>query len=112
MFLGNEISDKVAEFLQNGDKKLSNFYHIVKTHKIPPDIENPSEWIDQEGLPVRGIISAIGSPTERLAGFVDYFLQTGMQNLPSFLRDTQHTLQEIEDINQLIENGEGTVQKS
>ena len=37
---------------------------------------------------------------------MDFFLQTGMQNLPSFLRDTKHTLQVIEDINQQIENGE------
>jgi hypothetical protein len=96
----------VAEFLQNGDKSLSNFYHIVKTHKIPPCIENPVDWIDQEGLPVRGIISARRSPTERLAGFVDFFLQKGMQNLPSFLRDTKHTLQVIEDINDQIEKGE------
>ena len=58
MLRGGEISDKVTTFLQNGDKSLSNFYHIVKTHKIPPCIENPVDWIDQQGLPVRGIISA------------------------------------------------------
>ena len=47
MLIGGEISDNVAEFLQNGDKKLSNFYHIVKTHKIPP----PKNL--QNGLPRR-----------------------------------------------------------
>ena len=85
-------------YLLNGEKKLSKFYHLLKTHKIPLDVDNPAQWLENNGFPVRGIIAACGSPTERLAGFVDFFLQPGMTSLPSFLRDTKHTLQQIEQI--------------
>ena len=37
---------------------------------------------------------------------MDFFLQPGMKQLPSFLQDTKHVLQLIEDINQKIENKE------
>ena len=43
---------------------------------------------------------------ERLAGLVDHFLQPGMKQLPSFLKDTKHTLQLVENINEKIESGE------
>ena len=98
----NEISEAVSKFLLSGQTKLSTYYHLLKTHKIPQDVENPSEWLEHHGYPIRGIISARGGPTERLAGFVYYFLQPGMKDLPSFLQDTKHTLQIIEEINEKI----------
>ena len=101
-----EISAKVAEFLENGGEKLSKFYHLLKTHKIPPSIEDPIAWLDERGFPIRGIISGRGGPSERLAGFVDHFLQPRMKSLPSFLQDTKQTLQIIEQINERIEKGE------
>ena len=30
-------------------------YHLLKTHKIPTDIVDPSTWLDEQGFPVRGI---------------------------------------------------------
>ena len=45
------------------------------------------------------------TPTERLAGFVDFFLQTGMKNLDTFLQDTKHTLQVIEKLNEQVHDG-------
>ena len=77
----------------------------MKSHKIPTDIDDPTDWLVENGFPVRSIISSIGSPTERLGGFVDHFLQPGMRNLPSFLEDTKHTLQIIEDVNSQIDSG-------
>ena len=106
MLSRKEIPEKVAIYLLSGEKKLSNFYHLLKTHKIPPEIESPQEWLDVNGFPLRGIISGKRGPTERLAQFVDYFLQPGMKDLPSFLQDTKHTLQILEDINQKVENEE------
>ena len=100
MLKKEEISENVANFLVNGDKKLSKFYHLIKTHKIPPSTENPVN------LPLRGIISARSSPLERLAGLVDYFLKPGMENLPTFLQDTKHVLLEVDDFNKRIERGE------
>ena len=37
---------------------------------------------------------------------MDYFLQPGMKSLPSFLQDTKHTLEIIEDINKKVDSGE------
>ena len=63
-------------------------------------------WLEEKGFPIRGIISGRGAPTEKLAGLVDHFLQPGMAGLPTFIKDTKHTLQLIEDINRKIEKGE------
>ena len=106
MFTRKEISESVAIFLLSGGKNLSNFYHLLKTHKIPQNVENPSEWLQEHGFPLRGIISGRGGPTERLASFVDFFLQPGMKQLPSFLQDTKHVLQIIDEINKKIEKDE------
>ena len=57
-------------------------------------------------MPFRGIISGNGSPTERLSGFVDFFLNKGMQTLKTFLKDTKHALQLIEEINEKVLKGE------
>ena len=106
MVRNGEISEKVSEFLQNGEAKLSKFYHLLKTHNIPIELDKPADWLEENGYPVRGIISCKGAPTEKLAGLVDHFLQPGMKQLPSFLKDTKHTLQVVEDINEKIESGE------
>ena len=36
---------------------------------------------------------------------MDHFLQDGMKNLKSYLRDTKHTLQVISEINDKIADG-------
>ena len=38
MFDDGAITEKIMLYLQNCDKKLSKFYHLVKTHKIPPEV--------------------------------------------------------------------------
>ena len=106
MFRTDELTEKVSDFLISGGCKLSSFYHLLKTHKMPCDEENISDWLSQTGFPIRGIISGRGAPTERLAGFIDHFLQPGMKNLGTFLQDTKHTLKIIEEINDQIDQGE------
>ena len=95
MWLSDDISESVTKYLKSGGKNLQKFYHLLKTHKIP----GPIEWLEDNGCPLRGIISGRGGPLERLGGFVDYFLQPGMKKLPSFIQDTKHTLQIIDEIN-------------
>ena len=106
MLMNGEIPESVAKYLKSGGDQLPKFYHLLKTHKIPCDIENPEEWMHDNGFPLRGIIAGQGGPLERLGGFVDHFLQPGMKNLPSFLQDTKHTLQILEEINEQIDAGE------
>ena len=110
MLQKGEISEKVADFLFSGRSSLPSFYHLLKTHKMPLDEENISDWLDRSGYPIRGIISGRGGPTEHLAGFIDHFLQPGMKELETFLKDTKHTLQLIEGINTEIENGERSLE--
>jgi hypothetical protein len=73
---------------------------------MPCDDLNISDWLSETGFPIRGIISGRGAPTERLAGFIDHFLQPGMKGLETFLQDTKHTLRIIEEINERIDQGE------
>ena len=65
-----------------------------------------ARWLEENGFPLRGIVSGCGSPTERLSGSVDYHLQDGMKGLDSFLRDTKDTLKVIEELNDKIDEGE------
>ena len=52
------------------------------------------------------IVSGRGAPTERLSGFVDYHLQSEIKNLDTFLQDTKHTLQIIQEVNDKVDAGE------
>ena len=61
MMTNDEISEKVAEFLENGGDKLSKFYHLLKLPKMPPNIDDPSQWLEDRGFPIRGIISGRGA---------------------------------------------------
>jgi hypothetical protein len=76
------INEKTMEWgLINKDSvKTHTFYHLPKIHKDPT---NP---------PGRPIVSGVGGPTERLSKLVDHWLQPVVQRLPSFLKDTTHFL--------------------
>jgi hypothetical protein len=106
MVENDEIREKVGEYLQCGGDKLSKFYQLLKTHNIPTSLDNPSQWLQDNGFPVRGIISGHCSPTERLSGFIDHFLQPSMKALDTFLKNTKHTLQIISQLNDKIDSGE------
>ena len=41
-----------------------------------------------------------------MSGFVDYFLQPGMQGLDTFLKDGKHTLRVIEEVNNQVQSGD------
>jgi hypothetical protein len=41
MFQMGEITEKVSDYLQLGGDKLSKFYHLLKTHNIPTNLDNP-----------------------------------------------------------------------
>ena len=47
-----EISDKVADYLMSGEIKLSNFYHLIKTHSLPND-DTLEAWLEEKGFPIR-----------------------------------------------------------
>ena len=47
---------------------------------------------------IRPIVSSCESPTENISQFVDYWLQPIMKNLPSYLKDTSHLINELKQI--------------
>ena len=86
----NQYRDLVCFFyLSDTTCRTSELYLLPKIHKN----KNPP--------PGRPIISANGSPTEKISQFVDHFLNPTTFNLPSYVRDTTHFLQIISGIQNL-----------
>ena len=81
------IDEKTYEWGLVNEKTVQThtFYHVPKIHK------------NRESPPGRPIVSGIGGPTERLSKLVDHWLQPVVQRLPSYLKDTTHFLQIIEE---------------
>ena len=80
MFSNSEIGKRCFHYLFNTHTRPGRFYLLPKIHKnvVPP--------------PGRPIISAIGSPTEKISEFIDHFLQPFLADMPSFVKDTGHFL--------------------
>ena len=41
---------KVDDYLVNGDAKLLNIYHLLKTNKIPNDIDDPTLFLEEKSF--------------------------------------------------------------
>ncbi|KXJ09041.1 hypothetical protein AC249_AIPGENE26933 [Exaiptasia diaphana] len=67
------------------------FYMLPKIHK--PDI------------PGRPIISGCDSPTEKLSTFVDHFLKQLVPSIPSYIKDTNHFLHTVLNLNTPLPEG-------
>ena len=83
------ISAKEFDFItsQLDDPKTPIFYGLPKIHKIFSKFP-----------PLRPIVSHVNSCTRRLSEFLDSFLKRQAQLCSSFVRDTKHFLQKIEEI--------------
>ena len=55
-------------------------------------------------IPLRPIVSACDSPTDQLLNYVTHFIQSLMEILPSYIRDSKHFLQLLESLPPLPEN--------
>jgi hypothetical protein len=49
--------------------------------------------------PGRPIVSGVNGPTEKLSSLVDYWLQTSVQGVPSYIQDTTHMLRTLQEWN-------------
>ena len=54
--------------------------------------------------PGRPIVSGNGCPTERISKFVDFFLQPGVKNIRSYIRDTSDFLLMLQNLGNIPEN--------
>ena len=86
-----EIDDKCYDYLTHTPIRTAQFYMLPKIHK---DLSNP---------PGRPIVSGNGCPTERISQFVDFFLQPGVKNIRSYIKDTTHFLSVLNPIHNLPE---------
>ena len=87
------VANRVEDMFQNGEDVLlepicrtPEFYLLLKIHK--------------KDRPIRGrpIISSNNGPTKCISQFVDHFLSLPSNELPSFIKDTTHFLQLLENM--------------
>ena len=86
MLRNGEISEKCFKYLTQFTMRTSRFYMLPKIHKgtFPP-----------LGRP---IISRNGCPSERISSFVDIFLKEISPKGKSYLKDTTHFIQTLEEL--------------
>ena len=75
-----------ARLLTKHHPKLPTFYLLPKIHKF----NNPG----------RPIVLACSCPTEHISKYLDAVLQPLVHSLPTYIKDSTHALNLIEDINQ------------
>ena len=89
LFRQNKISEPIYNCLHNRKPKTSSLYLLPKIHKIKKPGEFP---------PGRPIISANGSPTERISAFVDENIKGAVPKLKSHIKDTTDFIHRIENL--------------
>ena len=84
-----QITEQCMDFLIHPEPRTPQFYLLPKIYK---NIHPP---------PGRPIISGNGGPTEKISKLVDHFLRPYVQELPSYIKDTTHFLQMIDQLEPL-----------
>ena len=92
MYQNGEIDDYTKDYLLSCPGRTSELYLLPKIHK-------PS--FGQGNMPSRPIMSANGSPTEKISEFVDFFLNPTTFDLPAYVRDTTDFLRKLKQIGPL-----------
>ena len=80
----NLLPEEHIEYLTPKNCRTQLFYLLPKIHKA----NNPG----------RPIVSACDGPTEKLSAFVDVYLQPLAQTTKSYIKDTNHFLQKLNDL--------------
>ena len=89
--LANNIIDKQTHrYLTPENPKAGRFYILPKIHK--------------PGNPGRPIVSANGHPTEKISQFVSFHLNPLVQTLPSYVKNTTHLLNKLQDFDDIPPN--------
>ncbi len=94
MYQNGEIDDRTKDYLLSCPGRTSELYLLPKIHKSSFSLEN---------MPSRPIMSANGSPTEKISEFVDHFLNPTTFDLPAYVRDTTDFLRKLKQIDILPE---------
>ena len=84
--ISTDVFPMTARLLIKHHPKLPTFYLLPKIHIF--------------NTPGRPIVSACSCPTEHISEYLDAVLQPLVQSLPTYIKDSTHALNLIEDINQ------------
>ena len=60
--------------------------------------------VHKPNISLQPIVSGFDSPTSQLSNYVTHFIQTLVETLPSYIRDSKHFLQLLESLSLLPEN--------
>ena len=80
-------SRKTCKFALSSENKPARFYLLPKVHK--------------PGVPGRPVVSTFGSITRNLSVLVDSFLKPLIPTIPSYIRDTNHFLENVRGLGSL-----------
>ena len=95
MLTQGEIDISVYNYLSNKECRTSQLYLAPKTHK---------GILDNGLIPSRPILSANSSACEKISQLVDHFLRPPTTKLRSYIKDTTHFLQKLEELGTLPDN--------
>ena len=82
-----QLTDEIADWVTNTRPRPGTAFGNVKTHKVVN--------------PLRLITSCCGTAIEKLSAFTEYYLKPLAESLLSFIKDTTHLINKIDEINQL-----------
>ena len=87
MLQRGQITQKTSSYLTTDIDRTQQFYLLPKIHK---DMNNP---------PGRPIVSGSGGPTEKISQFVDHFIGPLVPLSRSYIRDSTHMIDNLQDFN-------------
>ena len=93
-----KITKYVKDLFKFGDIDYKTLQYLIPPSPPRTPIFYLSPKIHKPGNPGRPIISGCDSPTDRLSSFIDFHLKPLCNTLPSYIKDTNHFLQTIFDL--------------
>jgi hypothetical protein len=96
----DRINTKLKQLLKRShiSKQLFNYLKISDLKNTKAGKFKILAKIHKEKFGIRPIINCIGHPTEFLCKFIDMFLQPIVKSKNTILKDSQHLLQDLNDI--------------
>jgi hypothetical protein len=90
------ITQTIHNFIKTGDLPETAKNNIHITPRTPVMYSLPK--IHKPDNPGRPIVSACGCPTELISSFLDRVMAPLVKDLPSYIKDTKHALQILQNI--------------
>ena len=97
MFDSKEIDKALADYLDpetSYETKTPVFFMLPKIHKVMKEEDKASGRVFYS----RAVISSCGSPLNRIAELLDFYLLPEVKKSPAYLKDTADTIRKIENL--------------